>query len=140
MMLQDNFMGASYRATVYDASTNLVIDSHVYYFAAAGSYSQYAAPAVCGQAAYIAQDTKFPVFIGEWALQTMYNNTLAERKTLFDTQRFTWRQYVAGGTFWTAVSYSTATVDGEGTQRDYWSYIDLINAEVITKATNASYC
>ena len=98
---------------------HLVIDSHVYYFAAAGSYFQYAAPAVCGQAAYIAQDTKFPVFIGEWALQTMYNNTLAGRKTLFDTQRFAWQKYVAGGTFWSAVSYSTATVDGEGTQRDY---------------------
>jgi glucan 1,3-beta-glucosidase len=97
-------MGASYWALFYDASTNLVIDSHVYYFAAAGSYSQYTAPAVCGQAAYIAQDTKFPVFIGEWALQTMYNNTLDGCKTLFETQRFAWQNYVAGGTFWTAVS------------------------------------
>lgn len=140
MMLQDNFMGASYWAPFYDASTNLVIDSHVYYFAAAGSYSQYTAPAVCGQAAYIAQETKFPVFVGEWSLQTMYNNTLAGRKTLFDTQRYAWQKYVAGGTFWTAVSYSTAAVDGEGTQREYWSYIDLINAGVITKSTNASYC
>jgi glucan 1,3-beta-glucosidase len=31
-------------------------------------------------------------------------------------------------------------VDGEGTQREYWSYIDLINQGVITKVTNESYC
>ncbi|KAI4736068.1 glycoside hydrolase [Aureobasidium sp. EXF-12298] len=142
LQLQDCFKGASFWAPFYDASTNIVMDSHVYYFAAAGTYANYVNPAVCGQAQYIAQETKFPVFIGEWSLQAMYNNTLnvATRKTLFDTQRYAWQKYVAGGSFWTAVSYSTAAVDGEGTQRDYWSYIDLINAGVITKQTNASYC
>lgn len=140
MMIQDCFQGASYWAPFYDASANIVFDSHVYYFAAAGAYSQYINPAVCGQASYIAEETKFPVFVGEWSLQTMYNNTLAGRKALFDTQRYAWNKYVSGGTFWTAVSYSTAKVDGEGTQREYWSYIDLINQGVITLATNASYC
>jgi glucan 1,3-beta-glucosidase len=140
MMIQDCFKGASYWAPFYDASKNIVFDSHVYYFAAAGTYAGYVNPAVCGQAAYIAQETKFPVFIGEWSLQAMYNNTLASRKTIFDTQRYAWNKYVAGGTFWTAVSYSTAGVDGEGTQREYWSYIDLINQGVITTATNSSYC
>ncbi|PSK35074.1 hypothetical protein B9Z65_1657 [Elsinoe australis] len=140
LMLQDNFKGASYWSPFYDASTNLVMDSHVYYFAAAGAYANYVLPAVCGQAAYIAEETKFPVFIGEWALQTMYNNTLAGRKTVFDTQRYAWQKYVAGGAFWTAVSYSTAKVDGEGTQREYWSYGDLINQGVITAQTNSSYC
>ncbi|KAH6643972.1 glycoside hydrolase superfamily [Boeremia exigua] len=140
MMVQDCFMGASYWSPFYDPSSNIVFDSHVYYFAAAGAYSQYINPAVCGQASYLAQETKFPVFVGEWSLQTMYNNTLAGRKALFDTQRYAWNKYVAGGTFWTAVSYSTAKVDGEGTQREYWSYIDLINQGVITLSTNMSYC
>lgn len=140
MMIQDCFQGASYWAPFYDSSANIVFDSHVYYFAAAGAYSQYINPAVCGQASYLAEETKFPVFVGEWSLQTMYNNTFASRKALFDTQRYAWNKYVSGGTFWTAVSYSTAKVDGEGTQREYWSYIDLINQGVITLATNASYC
>jgi glucan 1,3-beta-glucosidase len=140
LMLQDNFKGASYWAPFYNSATNLVIDSHVYYFAAAGTYSGYVNPAVCGQAAYIAEETTFPVFIGEWSLQTMYNNTLATRKTIFDTQRYAWQKYVSGGAFWTAVSYSTAAVDGEGTQREYWSYLDLIREGAITKATTASYC
>ncbi|KAK5110127.1 hypothetical protein LTR62_006261 [Meristemomyces frigidus] len=141
LMLQDCFQGASYWAPFYAAGTNIVFDSHVYYFAAAGTYSEYVLPAVCGQAAYIQEsETKFPTFIGEWSLQAMFNNTLADRKSIFDTERYAWEKYNSGGAFWTAISYSTAAVDGEGTQRDYWSYIDLINAGVITKATNASYC
>ena len=141
IMLQDCFKGAGYWAPLFNANDNLVFDSHVYYFAAAGTYSEYVLPAVCGQAAYIAElETKFPTFVGEWSLQVMYNNSLSGRKTVFDTQRYAWEKYVAGGSFWTAISYSNTTVDGEGTQRDYWSYIDLINAGVITTATNASYC
>jgi len=142
LQLQDCFKGASFWAPFYSADQNICFDSHVYYFAAAGTYANYVNPAVCGQAQYIAEETKFPVFIGEWSLQAMYNNTLnvTTRKTLFDTQRYAWQKYVSGGSFWTAVSYSTAAVDGEGTQRDYWSYIDLINAGVITKQTDASYC
>ncbi|CAN9390166.1 unnamed protein product [Alternaria alternata] len=92
------------------------------------------------KAQYIAQETKFPVFVGEWSLQAMYNNTLDTRKTIFDTQRYAWNKYLAGGAFWNGVSYATAKVDGEGTQREYWSYIDLINQGVITKVTNESYC
>ncbi|KAH6647814.1 glycoside hydrolase superfamily [Truncatella angustata] len=140
VMLQDCFKGASFWAPLFETTRNLVIDSHVYYFAASGTYSQWVNPAVCGQAAYIAEETSFPVFVGEWALQVMYNNTFDGRKTIFDTQRYAWQKYVAGGAFWTAVSYATAEVDGEGVQRDYWSYIDLINDGVITSATNSSYC
>ncbi|KAF5598359.1 glycoside hydrolase [Fusarium pseudocircinatum] len=142
VMLQDNFKGAAFWSPLFDKKRNLVIDSHVYYFAASGTYSQYVAPAVCGQAKYLAEETKFPVFVGEWSLQTMYNNTLSvpNRKTIFDTQRYAWQKYVAGGAFWTAVSYSNTPVDGQGVQRDYWSYVDLIRAGVITKATTKSYC
>lgn len=141
VMLQDCFKGAGFWAPLFDESRNLVIDSHVYYFAAAGTYSQWVLPAVCGQAQYLANlQHTFPTFVGEWALQVMFNNTLDGRKTVFDTQRYAWQKYVAGGAFWTAVSYSNTTVDGEGTQRDYWSYIDLINAGVVSKSTNESYC
>jgi hypothetical protein len=72
LMIQDCFKGASFWAPFYNTSTNIVFDSHVYYFAAAGTYSNYVNPAVCGQASFIAEETKFPVFIGEWSLQAMY--------------------------------------------------------------------
>jgi O-acetylhomoserine/O-acetylserine sulfhydrylase-like pyridoxal-dependent enzyme len=65
MMIQDNFKGADYWAQYFEAGENIVMDSHVYYFAAAGTYSGYLNPAVCGQAQYIANQTKFPNFIGE---------------------------------------------------------------------------
>ncbi|KAK8064874.1 glycoside hydrolase [Apiospora phragmitis] len=68
-------------------------------------------------------------------LQAANNNSLAvaERKTNFDTQRFAWQRDASGGSFWNAASYSVDKVDGDGIQRDYWSYVDLINAGVITK-------
>jgi len=141
LMLQDCFKGASYWAPLFNSTKNLVMDSHVYYFAAAGSYSEYLLPTVCGQAQYLASsETTFPTFVGEWSLQSLYNNTFAARKGIFDTQRYAWQKYVAGGSFWTAVSYSNATVDGEGDQTDYWSYAALIKQGVITSQTNASYC
>ncbi|KAK4624501.1 hypothetical protein CLAFUW4_05763 [Fulvia fulva] len=92
-MFQDCFEGASFWSPFYSPSENLVFDSHVYYLAAAGTYANYVNPAVCGQAAYIAAEKKFPVFIGEWSLQTMYNNTFAARETTFETQRYAWQSY-----------------------------------------------
>jgi glucan 1,3-beta-glucosidase len=37
--------------------------------------------------------------MGEGALQAMYNNTLASRKSVFDTQRYAWQKYVAEDSF-----------------------------------------
>jgi hypothetical protein len=141
VMLQDNFKGPDFWAPFFDSSKNLVIDAHVYYFAAAGTYAQYVAPTVCGQSSYLKTiSNKFPTFVGEWSLQTMYNNTFAARKLLFDTQRYAWQKDLAGGSFWTAVTYTMDKVDGEGVQQDYWGYTTLIDAGVITKQTNESYC
>ena len=64
MMLQDNFKGADFWVD-YHEEENVVLDSHVYYFMVAGMYANYVAGAICGQALYIAEQTKFPNFIGE---------------------------------------------------------------------------
>ncbi|KAF3389230.1 putative glucan 1,3-beta-glucosidase A [Penicillium rolfsii] len=141
LMLQDCFLGEEHWSPYFANGTNLVIDTHVYYFAASGVYSQWASGAICGQASVLGGDGKFPVFVGEWALQTLYSNTYANRKSLFNTQRFAWSYYVQGGTFWNVKHNSSAVVDGQGTQRDYWSYERLIDAGVITRAaSNETYC
>lgn len=160
MMIQDNFKGAAFYEPYFNTTDNVVIDSHVYYFAAAGVYANYVDTAVCGQAQYIANQTKFPNFVGEWSLQTLYNNTFAGREAIFDTERYAWSEYLSGGgkflyhlqfcgvakadktlAFWTAVSYSTTPVDGEGTQREYWSYVDLINQGVAKSPVDGvNYC
>ncbi|TGO56176.1 hypothetical protein BCON_0081g00190 [Botryotinia convoluta] len=141
LMLQDCFLGEAFWSPFYASGTNLVIDSHIYFFAAAGIYSQYVAPAICGQAQYTAGDGKFPVFIGEWSLQTLYNNTLAGRKVIHDTQVYAYQKYVSGSAFWNVkMVNNTAAVDGEGITSDYWSWELLVDQGVITPTINGSYC
>jgi aryl-phospho-beta-D-glucosidase BglC (GH1 family) len=140
VMLQDCFLGEKHWSSHFDSTANLVIDTHIYYFAASGIYSEYVDSAVCGQASVAPGDGKFPVFIGEWSLQVLYNNTYDARESIFNTQRYAWSRYVQGGSFWGAIFNGTDSVDGEGTQRDYWSYDRLIDAGVIKSPTNATYC
>jgi len=116
VMLQDCFLGETYWSPFYAAVT----DTHIYFFAASGIYAQYVAPAICGQAESSAGDSKFPVFIGEWSMQTLYDNTLAGRKTIHDTQLYAWEKYVSGGAFWNVkMVNNTGAVDGEGDLSDY---------------------
>ncbi|THV72926.1 glycoside hydrolase, partial [Aureobasidium pullulans] len=140
VMLQDCFLGEEHWSSYFASTANLVIDTHIYYFAASGIYSEYVNSAVCGQASVAPGDGKFPVFIGEWSLQVLYNNTYEARESIFNTQRYAWSRYVQGGSFWGAIFNGTDSVDGEGTQRDYWSYDRLIDAGVVKSPTNATYC
>lgn len=70
------------------------------------------------------------------------NNTpVANCKGLFNTQRCASSDYVQGGSFWNIRYNSSVVVDGEGTQKDYWSYELVIEAGVITDPTgNATHC
>ncbi|KAL2861841.1 glycoside hydrolase superfamily [Aspergillus pseudodeflectus] len=141
LMLQDCFLGEEHWSPLFPAGTNLVIDTHVYYFAASGVYSQWANGAICGQASVVGGDGKFPVFVGEWALQTLYSNSFENRKNLFETQRYAWSYYVSGGAFWNVKHESTAKVDGEGVQRDYWSFERLLDEGVVEGVVaNKTYC
>ncbi|KAL5335784.1 glycoside hydrolase superfamily [Aspergillus crustosus] len=127
LMLQDNFLSEEHWSPYFAAGTYLVIDQHVYYFAASGVYSQWANGAICGQAS--------------WALQTLYNNEFENRKSLFETQRYAWSYYVKGGAFWNIKHNSSVVVDGEGMQRDYWSYLNLLDEGFIGPVVrNATYC
>ncbi|KAJ5585919.1 exo-beta-1-3-glucanase (GH5-family) member of the ScExg1-family [Penicillium hetheringtonii] len=40
LMLQDCFLGEEHWSSLFPSKTNLVIDTHLYYFAASGAYSQ----------------------------------------------------------------------------------------------------
>ena len=141
LMLQDSFLGERFWSPFYASGTNMVIDSHIYFFAASGIYAQYVSPAICGQAQYTAGDAKFPVFIGEWSLQTLYNNTLEGRKTIYDTQVYAYAKYTSGSAFWNYdMRDNTDAVDGEGITSDYWSWTRLVDQGVVTPSVNSSYC
>ncbi|GAA5893314.1 hypothetical protein JCM6882_008002 [Rhodosporidiobolus microsporus] len=111
------------------------------FFAASGVYATYTSQIACGQAEAAAID--FPVFVGEWSLQSYYNNTLALRQEIFQTQQYAWQKYLAGGAFWNIRYEGTDLVSsGEGGTKDYWSFMNLINDGVTLPggAINGSYC
>ena len=108
---------------------------------------RYVAPAVCGQAKEVATgDGKFPVFIGEWSLQSLYNNTLENRKVLYDTQIYAYSTYGSGGAFWNGkMLNSKDDVDGikeeRGTLQDYWSWERIADAGIPSKnGVSGSFC
>lgn len=141
VMLQDGFLGEETWSPYFALGTNIVIDTHVYYFTSDGVYPAYVGPAICGQATVLGGDGKFPVFIGEWSLQLQYNNTLSERERIFNTQRYAWNKYAAGSTFWAINHTGQDAVNGEGELRDYWSYSRLMDQGIIkAPVANATYC
>jgi len=64
LMVTDSFMGASYWAPYWEKGMNIVFDSHFYFFAASGVYSEFVPQITCGQASS-AVLADFPVFVGE---------------------------------------------------------------------------
>ncbi|GAA6032434.1 hypothetical protein JCM8097_008173 [Rhodosporidiobolus ruineniae] len=141
LMFHDSFMGPSYWAPFWSDSDRIVIDAHLYFFAASGVYSQYTSQIACGQAPATA--TTVPVFVGEWSLQSYYNNTFALRTEIFQTQQYAWQNWLQGGAFWN-IRYqgSDLVSSGEGGTKDYWSFLDLADAGVIPEGgkITGSYC
>lgn len=76
----------------------------------------------------------------------MYNNTLAGRKTLYDTQVYAYQTYASGGAFWNyKMLNSQDQVDGveeeRGTLQDYWSWQRLADSGIPSAGgVNGSYC
>jgi hypothetical protein len=95
----------------------------LYFFAAAGVYANFVPEITCGQASAIKPDD-FPVFIGEFSLQSLYNNSLALRQELYESQVYSFANYLSGSAFWTARFKGVNPVDGEGTQVSEFPFID----------------
>ncbi|KAI5452871.1 hypothetical protein NCC49_006410 [Naganishia albida] len=141
LMQNDAFMGAKYWAPFWTKGQKIAFDSHLYFFAAAGVYANFVPEITCGQASAIKPDD-FPVFIGEFSLQSLYNNSLALRQELYESQVYSFATYLSGSSFWTARFKGVNPVDGEGTQNDYWHLLELIQDGVVRPRgeMNSSYC
>ncbi|TKX24417.1 cellulase-like protein 2 [Elsinoe australis] len=124
--IQDGFKGEAYFAPQFDAASNLVFDIHNYYFAGRGANSDNVTSLICADARASPGDKKFPVFVGEWSIQTELNNRFANRKKNLQTGLCAFDKYTQGSAYWTAKFFGNATVDGEGTQADYWNYQTFI--------------
>ncbi len=127
IMLQGSFKGEAYWSSSFDAATPLVFDVHNYYFAGRPATADNLAQWIDIDAKNSAGDGKFPVFVGEWAIQAATNNTFASRAANLNTGINAWEKYTRGSAYWTYRCSGNVPVDGEGVQADYWSYETFIN-------------
>lgn len=140
VMFQGSFKGEEYWSPKFSTGSNLVFDVHNYYFAGRGASSANLTQYICEDAVAAPGDGKFPVFIGEWAIQAEINNTFSSRKKNLETGIAAWKRYTRGSSYWTAKFFGNATVDGQGTQADYWNYETFISLGYTSSSTDAVAC
>lgn len=87
-----------------------------------------------------AGDGKFPTFVGEWSIQAELNITFSSRQKSLETGLAAWKKYTRGSAYWTAKFPGNATVSGQGTQVDYWSYETFINLGYTGSTSSALTC
>ncbi|KAJ5928717.1 cellulase [Penicillium verhagenii] len=140
VMFQGSFKGEAYWSSNFTAGTNLVFDIHNYYFEGRAASSSNVTGLICTDAISSAGDGKFPTFVGEWSIQTEIANTLASRAKILETGLAAWKKYTRGSAYWTAKFTGNATVDGEGTQADYWNYETFIDLGYTNSESAAVSC
>ena len=140
VMLQDGFKGEPYFSPSFPASTILVFDIHNYYFAGRGVSSANETTFICQDAKNSAGDGKFPTFVGEWSIQAELDDKFALRAKSLNIGLYAFNKYTSGSAYWTAKFTGNATVDGEGTQADYWNYSTFISKDLIKPASGAAFC
>lgn len=114
-------------AESFDAGSNIVFDMHHYYFEDRTVDSGNLSSVVCSDAQSDGQGHKFPVFFGEWAIQTGGNNSLADREKNVQTAQSAYNKYGHGSAMWTGRFFGNVSVAGEGVQGDYWDYEEFID-------------
>ncbi|KAF2010388.1 glycoside hydrolase family 5 protein [Aaosphaeria arxii CBS 175.79] len=132
IMFQDSFKGESFWATQLPESANVVIDTHCYYFAGRQCNPDNTIPVINQDAKDAQKSGRFPVVIGEWSIETEFDNRLGDRKKLYEAGRDAFNEHTQGNIYWSGRVDSDAKVHGEGTKRDYWSFIDMITDGVVT--------
>ncbi|KAJ4338863.1 hypothetical protein N0V95_007933 [Ascochyta clinopodiicola] len=139
VMLQGSFKGEPFWSGNFSKNTNIVFDVHNYYFGRPSDSSNVTS-LLCADAKTLAGDGKFPVFVGEWAIQTSANNKFANRAKNLNTGLYAYNTYTQGNAYWTAKFLGNVSVAGEGTQSDYWNYESFIDMGIIDQKQGKQYC
>ncbi|KAI4686920.1 uncharacterized protein J4E84_005291 [Alternaria hordeiaustralica] len=140
VMFQGSFRGEAFWSPKFLASTNLVFDVHNYYFAGRPTDSDTVSADICSDAKASAGDGKFPVFIGEWSIETVADNKFANRQKNLNTGLYAFAKYTRGSAYWTAKFFGNVPVAGEGVQGDYWNYSAFIDMGIVKPGESAKYC
>ncbi|KAJ9106566.1 hypothetical protein QFC20_004058 [Naganishia adeliensis] len=126
LMQNDGFAGASRWTPYWNTTDKWMLDVHVYYFPVEGVQGASIPGLICQEAIGRRADG-FNVFVGEFSLQALLNNTLNGRQAAYESQVRAFQQYLSGGTFWTARFDGYRPVNGEGTQNDCWGLSKLLD-------------
>ncbi|KAL3460072.1 glycoside hydrolase superfamily [Aspergillus heterothallicus] len=113
----------------FSPGDNIIFDVHNYYFARNTS-SENLPRFIISDAQTKCGDGSFSVFVGEWSIQAAYNNSLALRERNLRAGLDAWEEYMQGSCYWTAKTKGNGMVDGEGRQKDFWSFEQFIKAGV----------
>ncbi|KAI9708499.1 MAG: hypothetical protein M1820_003960 [Bogoriella megaspora] len=140
LMLEDGFKGEEYWSSKFPNNTNIVFDIHHYYFVNPLATAENLPTFICSDAKSSAGDGKFPVFIGEWCIQTLFGNSFSFRKQNVNAGLHAFSKYASGSSYWTAKYLGNGTVLGEGTQEDYWNFETFIDLDYINPSDGAAYC
>ncbi|KAL3489820.1 glycoside hydrolase superfamily [Aspergillus germanicus] len=111
-----------YLAGGFSRGDNVFFDMHNYYFEGRETSSENLPEFILSDAQNKSGDGTFPVFVGEWSIQAAYNNSFALRERNLKVGLEAWEEYTQGSCYWTAKFERNGTIDGEGSQRDYWSF------------------
>ncbi|CEN62160.1 hypothetical protein ASPCAL08799 [Aspergillus calidoustus] len=106
----------------FSRGDNVVFDMHNYYFGGRETSSENLPEFIRSDAQNKSGDGTFPVFVGEWSIQAAHNNSFALRERNLKVGLEAWEEYTQGSCYWTAKFEGKGTIDGEGRQRDYWSF------------------
>ncbi|KAK8135988.1 glucan 1-3-beta-glucosidase precursor [Apiospora sp. TS-2023a] len=142
VMLNDAFKGPGFWMNNFTADQNIVFDVHQYYFNGRPAGSNNVTEMLCADARSATAEIgdKFPVFMGEWAIETFYNNSLDARKEILNAGLAAFGAHTKGSACWTGKVVSTTTVAGEGTKHDYWSYKDLLELGLVDPSSALGFC
>lgn len=135
VMLQGAFRSELFWSPKFDVSDNIVFDEHHYYFAGRPTTSENLPQFLCADAQASSGDSKFPVFVGEWSIETVSENTLDSRPLNLNTGLKAWAKFTQGSAYWTWKFRGNVPVNGEGVQGDYWNYEEYVDKDVIDPAS-----
>ncbi|KAJ5297896.1 hypothetical protein PENANT_c012G04747 [Penicillium antarcticum] len=144
VMVQGSFKPERYWSPFFEGGANVVFDAHHYYFQYENATSANIGRFVCDDARDSLSDGKFPVFVGEWAIEAGGSNSLELRGEALRAGLSAWAQFTQGSTFWTAKFHSDVEVAGgagKGIKQDYWNFEEMIAAGYLDgEVLQKDYC
>lgn len=141
VMLQGSFKPEKFWSGYFEEDANVVFDLHHYYWQYANSTSSNLPVFICKDARESHGDSKFPTFVGEWAIEAGANNSLALRERNVRAGIEAFGKFTRGCSYWTAKYRNNATIAGHGRKENFWNFEEFIQQGYFDgTGKQSSYC